>query len=90
MYEYGMPGAETGRNPVMQNVLYKGRHSDGKEQRKFHRITRNSALKSPQGNFLGFRNMNGQVYRIKKPSQYLADLITDSVGWRKSGSVTSF
>ena len=80
---------ETGTNPFMQNVFHKGK-PDGKEQRKFHRITRNSALKSPQGNFLGFRNMNGHVYRIKKPSQYLADLITDSVGWRKSGSVTSF
>ena len=76
-------------NPVMQNVFQKGKQSDGIEQWKFRRITRNSALKSPQGNFLGFRNMNGQLDRIKKPSQYLADLISDSVGWRKSGSVTS-
>ena len=50
----------------------------------------NLVFRNPRDKFTTFWKRVHPYLRIKKTSDYLEDLMSDEVGWRKSGSVTSF
>jgi hypothetical protein len=51
---------------------------------------RNLVFKNPRNQITRFWKRVHPYLRIKKTSEYLDDIISDEIGWRKSGSVTSF
>ena len=50
---------------------------------------RNLVYKNPRNQITRFWKRVNPYLRIKKTSEYLDDPMSDEVGWRKSGSVTS-